>query len=276
MPVVRQAAELVARFTLKLPNITPQKGTTLIEEMRCYSLPYGAMGFVSHVLTYYAIACLWAARSPLWPARRVKYSKFDLILGILGVIISSGIAIFTIVSCKNSWQLLVIAVWKMSMSLLNGCTAIHAAHLAMKDGYKAVAHPEKTAWWILLYVPGMFAGISGLMSLVVQHLDNVGLRKLTIAFYSIIGIGVLIFLIGMFRGASRKVKSVDDDDGEKVWYWGIGGFGFSFTLFTILAAFYGDWALGMMVHNLVGLPSGDNSGLYWSYWLAKRLTLFSW
>ncbi|KIJ95460.1 hypothetical protein K443DRAFT_329151 [Laccaria amethystina LaAM-08-1] len=86
----------------------------------------------------------------------------------------------------------------------------------MKDGYKAVAHPEKTAWWILLYVPGMFAGISGLMSLVVQHLDNVGVRKLTIAkFYSIIGIGVLIFLIAMFRGISRKAKSVDDDDGEK-------------------------------------------------------------
>ena len=254
------------------------------------------MGFVSHVLTYYAIGCLWAARSPLWPARRVNHSKFDLLLGVCGVTLSSGIAIFTIVSCKNSWQLLVIAVWKMSMSLLNGCTAIHAAHLAMKDGYKAVAHPEKTAWWILLCmysassqtlidkltypplvdVPGMFAGISGLMSLVVQHLDNVGVRKLTIAFYSIIGIGVLIFLIGMFRGVSRKAKSVDEEDGEKVWYWGIGGFGFSFTLFTILAAFYGDWALGMLVHNLVGLPSGDNSGLYWSYWLAKRLTLFSW
>jgi hypothetical protein len=130
-----------------------------------------------------------------------------------------------------------------------------------------------------LDVPGMFAGISGLMSLVVQHLDNVGVRKLTIAFYSIIGIGVLIFLIGMCRGVSRKAKSSkseDDKDGEKVWYWGIGGFGFSFTLFTILAAFYGDWALGMLVHNLVGLPSGDSTGLYWGYWLAKRLTLFSW
>jgi hypothetical protein len=75
-----------------------------------------------------------------------------------------------------------------------------------------------------LDLPGMFAGISGLMSLVVQHLDNVGVRKLTIAFYSIIGIGVLIFLIGMFRGISRKAKSVDDDDGKKVWYWGIGDF----------------------------------------------------
>lgn len=275
MPVVRQAAELVARFTLKLPNITPQKGTTLIEEMRCYSLPYGAMGFVSHVLTYYVIACLWAARSPLWPARHVKHGKIDLLLGIFSVTISSGIAIFTIVSCKNSWQLLVIAVWKMSMSLLNGCTAVHAAHLAKKDGYEAVAHPEKTAWWILLYVPGMFAGISGLMSLVVQHLDNVGVLKLTIAFYSIIGIGALIILIGMFRGAFRKAKS-KDVDGEEVLLWGMGGFGLSFTLFTILAAFYGDWALGMLVHNLIGLPSGDNSGLYWSYWLAKRFPMFSW
>ena len=254
------------------------------------------MGFVSHVLTYYAIGCLWAARSPLWPGRRVKHNGFDLLLGILGLALSSGLAIFTIVSCKNSWQLLVIAVWKMSMSLLNGFTAIHAAHLAMKDGYKAVAHPEKTAWWIvlcmyalpsqtligeltflpLLDVPGMFAGISGLMSLVVQHLDSIGLRKLTIAFYSIIGIGVLIILIGMLRGVVfRKAKS-KDVDGEEVLLWGMGGVGFSFILFTILAAFYGDWALGMLVHNLIGLPSGDNSGLYWSYWVAKRLTLFSW
>ena len=160
----------------------------------------------------------------------------------------------------------------------------------MKDGYKTVAHPEK-AWWILLYiyfvpsqtlvdeltslplldVPGMFAGMSGLMSLVIQHLDNVGVRHLTIALYSTIGIGVLIIFTGMFCGVFRTAKS-KDVDGEEVLLW---GFGFSFMLFTILAAFYCDWALGILVHNFIGLPSGDSAALHWSYWLAKRLTLFS-
>ena len=102
---------------------------SLKEEIKCYSLPYGALGFVSHVLTYYTIACLWYGRKPLWPFSRVTFSRFDLALGGFGLLISTLLTIVTIVRCKDTWELLVIAIWKMGMSLLNGVTAVHVAGL---------------------------------------------------------------------------------------------------------------------------------------------------
>ena len=104
----------------------------LAKEIECYSLPYGGLGFASHVLTYYTIVCLWYGRKPMMPSRPVKYSWFDLILGVVGLCVSTAMSIVTIARCRNTWQLLVIAVWKLSMSLLNGITAIHVAVLFVK------------------------------------------------------------------------------------------------------------------------------------------------
>jgi hypothetical protein len=42
----------------------PERGTTLPEELRCYSLPYGSLGFVSHALTYYTMICFHFGRRP--------------------------------------------------------------------------------------------------------------------------------------------------------------------------------------------------------------------
>lgn len=131
----------------------PKRGSTLVEEIKCYSLPYGGLGFASHFLTYYAIICLWFGHSPLAPWRRVKYSKFDFILGFSGLAITLGLSIFTIIKCKNTWQLLVIAVWKMTMSLLNGITAVHVAiNMWMYDFVPGQRPPKtgKTAWWLVM------------------------------------------------------------------------------------------------------------------------------
>jgi hypothetical protein len=47
------------------------------------------------------------------------------------------------------------------------------------------------------------------------------------------------------------------------------------TLVLGIIALYSDWALGIMVSNLVGAPSGDNQALFWGYWIAKRLAMLS-
>jgi hypothetical protein len=109
---------------------------TLAKEIQCYSLPYGGLGFVSHVLTYYTIVCLWNGRKPMMPWRPVKYSWFDLTLGVVGLCASTAMSIVTIVKCRNTWQLLVIAVWKLSVSFLNGITAIHVAVFFLKASRK--------------------------------------------------------------------------------------------------------------------------------------------
>ncbi|KAF8892900.1 hypothetical protein BD779DRAFT_1669928 [Infundibulicybe gibba] len=267
-------------LTLVSRGLVPVKGHNLNEEIACYSLPYGALGFVSHFLTYYTLACLYAGRSPSGPSGK------------------SNIASLTFASVSNTWQLLVIAVWKLSMSLLNGITAVQVAALViLNDGSRKKS--GKAAWWIVLCLTILFNYYchesdalfrypwdarrhSRLMSLVIQNAQGSAVMKLTIGFYCIVGFGVAIFALGLCMNLTKEKKKPDpnskqssDDDGE-LFLWGMGGFAFSLTTFTILAAFYCDWALGMMTHNLIGLPSGDHSGFYWTYFFAKRLTMLSW
>ncbi|TFK29559.1 hypothetical protein FA15DRAFT_664107 [Coprinopsis marcescibilis] len=357
--------------TFLYARATSSNGTSVLEsfaeEIQCYSLPYGLLGFISHVLTYYTIVCLWFGRKPLWPFSRVSFSRFDLALGGFGLLISTLLSIVTIVRCKDTWQLLVIAVWKMSMSLLNGLTAVHVAILftlrkmklrkaakkrrregsdesnetavsgvkleeaaeaeSGKGRHKKEKSTETTtgshkkekstdsktgkhtkerstkskaadeeapvvpkdkdepaisvkvdplkvvAWWIVLYIPGMFAGITGLMALVVEAQGHGGIRGLTAGFYAIVGAGTLFTILGIvYRlrkdqgelGRPEKAKRIIL--GAIVWVVGS---------FSILAVFYSDWALGMMTNNITGLPSSDAAAVYWTYWVAKRLPMFS-
>ncbi|TFK75687.1 hypothetical protein BDN72DRAFT_451227 [Pluteus cervinus] len=259
-----------------IDDLLPQKGRDFHSEIACYSLPYGALGFVSHLLTYYTIACLWNGRSPLWPARKVAYSSLDLWLGVFALLGSSGMAIFTLARCRNTWQLLTIGVWKLSVSLVNGITAVNVAALvsrAHKRNAEKAAEVDvdasDTSGWIALYIPGLLAGISGLMSLVVQNWDIVALRKLTIAFYTIVGLGLGIAILVILNNVRRR----DLSDGMETFWTGVSA---SFGIFMVLAALYSDWAIAIMAHNLTGLPSGDNSAFYWTYFFAKRLTMFTW
>ncbi|KAJ3535627.1 hypothetical protein NMY22_g6403 [Coprinellus aureogranulatus] len=301
---------------------------SLSEEIKCYSLPYGALGFASHVLTYYTILCLWFGRKPLWPFSRVSYSWFDLALGGIGLLISTLLSIVTIVRCKNSWELLVIGVWKMAMSLLNGITAIHVAVMVIlkkrkmkrarrreasgssSDGgdevqvekgeeipgnvrnepgagdhdegdrdrdveaempIKVVLNPMRwVSWWVVLYIPGMFAGVVGLMALVVKdHKVHPGVLKLTAGFYTVVGAGVLVVAAGVLY---RLRNAEDGPTARRLVF---GGLIWMVGTFSVLAVFYSDWALGMMTDNIPGLPSGDASALYWTYWISKRLPMFS-
>jgi len=43
----------------------------------------------------------------------------------------------------------------------------------------------------------------------------------------------------------------------------------------LLAALYSDWALAFVPGNMAGVPSSDNSALYWTYFFAKRIPLLS-
>lgn len=292
-----------------------QSSLGLTTEIHCYSLPYGALGFTSHILTYYTILCLWFGRKPLWPFSRIHYSQLDLALGILGLGVTIALSIVTILRCRNTWQLLVIAVWKLDVSLLNGVTAVHVAILMRrrlgsgevvgnvnvevgrpisfsdgKDEKETVvgvtpvqnlhseerqqpihALPLKSAsWWILLYIPGMLAGIIGLMSLIHKfgH-GHQGITKLTASFYTIVGIGIITYLLGsiytLFNLSSLGI----------IYKIAVGGLIWGLAAFGILAVFYSDWALGMMTGNISGLPSGDVAPLYWSYFVGKRLPMFS-
>lgn len=258
-----------------------------LEELHCYNLPYGALGFISHVLTYYTIVCICYGRKPLWPFKKLHNTKFDLVLGAVGIALCIIMSIFTIVNCKTTWQLLVIAIWKMSMSLLNGATALHVAIMLFNDPQRDVVKTKNAAWWVLLCkspshfpayllsdilvdIPGMLAGMIGLMNLIVRVAgETPELLYLTIAFYCTVGAGLIVGAVsGIYVCLYPKGGGVP----HKIF-----GIGFLGTIagFIALSAFYSDWSLGIMLDNILGTPSGDNSGFYWTYFIAKRFTMFS-
>ncbi|KAF8653577.1 hypothetical protein AX16_003887 [Volvariella volvacea WC 439] len=186
-------ANLVTRGLGDLIPETPERGYDLKSEIQCYSLPYGVLGFVSHILTYWTILWLCLGRKPFWPRWKVSYGLWGLIWSGAGLGLSTGMAIKTIMNCRNTWQLLAIAVWKLFMSLLNGITAVHVALVVMlgrraeEEWWDIREKLKNAAWWVALYIPGMIAGMAGLMSLVVQNWSDRGVYKLTIAFYTFVG-----------------------------------------------------------------------------------------
>jgi hypothetical protein len=115
----------------------------------------------------------------------------------------------------------------------------------------------------------MIAGMSGLMSLVSKTADKIPqVLGLTLAFYAIVGASLIISILTMMI----------------ICWWGGGSPGkvaltgcvVTLTLFIVLSAFYSDWCLGLMLNNLLGTPSSDKSAFYWTYFVAKRLSMFSW
>jgi len=105
----------------------------------------------------------------------------------------------------------------------------------------------------------MIAGFVGLVSLISQNWS--GHRKLHTITYAFSGVMAFFILVLGF------ITSKIGDMWEAPFLW--------FAVFTGLAALYGDWALGAMVDNLLGTPSGDSSYLYWLYFILKRLTMLS-
>ena len=101
--------------------------------MECYGLPYGGLGFASHILTYYTIIALAFARSPLRPWKKLTHSRLDLWLSMIGLMGSTSVAVFTLVRCRNDWRLLVIGIWKLGMSFFSAIVGVHVAFIVKRS-----------------------------------------------------------------------------------------------------------------------------------------------
>jgi len=99
-----------------LSPLLPKKGSTLQDEMKCYSLPYGGIGFLSHMLIYWQILCLWNLRSPLLPWIPLSMRRLDMALAVITLVVTPVISVFTIVRCARRWEFVVIALWTGLMS----------------------------------------------------------------------------------------------------------------------------------------------------------------
>lgn len=264
-----------------LQEMIPQKGGTIADEIRCYSLPYGGVGFVSHILTYWTILWLSFGRRPYWPSSRLSAGKVDLCLSFIQLTITVGLASFTIVRCRSRWQFILLAVWKLTMSATVGFWGIWASIKAIKnkgiaydivkkaegaeaDGPKPYSVFGYNFLTLLIYSLSMTVGLVGVISLAVENFADPQVWKITAVFASLVFfVGVVALLLGacgadssFFGAAAASV------------------FGVVPALMLILGAFYCDWILAALAGSLVGVPSGDTAFLYWTYFGAKRIPLF--
>jgi hypothetical protein len=278
----------------------PYTNGTLAEELQCYGLPYGGIGFASHILTYYTIIMLSHQRSPLMPWKRNHHKWIDITLTIFGLVASITLAVLTILRCRNRWQFVAMATWKLVLSVTFGILSFHAAMMVQpkeKYQYSGLGHLKSTAnaienkeytkvlWWLLLYVPGVVAGLSGLLSLVFKEIGhNAHVKIITEVFGAVVAFPALLMLIfgiiGMCSqgGGGRKMEannSSTESLGKNTVVIGLMVFLVAGSATSVLAALYSDWILGAIAGNLVGLPSGDVKLLYWGYIVAKRLPFLS-
>jgi hypothetical protein len=251
-----------------LPSfLNPVGGNTLPEEIQCYGIPYGGIGFVSHLLTYYTLGCLWKGRQPMRPWLKLEWAPWDCTLGVITLLTANLLAIFTIIRCRNRWEFVLIAVWKICLSITLGCSAVTSPILAKvrkNDKYPTL----RCVFWIIPYIIGLIIGMVGLGTLVnkVWQTDH-RIQVITYAFAAGGGgIVLIMFVLGIVDSFQSK-----DDATTTAAILPVG----AIAIIVFFGVLYSDWILGIIANNLTGFPSDDIAILFWCYFAVKRLPLLS-
>jgi len=122
--------------------IHPKKGSTIDAEISCYALPYGVLGLVSHLLTYYTTICLGFGVRPLKPWKALTWHWWDLSFCLSSMVITVTLAAFTMSSCRNSWPFLLLGLWKLALSFsVNGVGVVQALRGKPVDQRPTEANP---------------------------------------------------------------------------------------------------------------------------------------
>jgi hypothetical protein len=250
-------------------ELEPKAGTDIASEINCYNLPYGGLGFISHILTYWAVGWTIWGRKPLWPMAKLTAGPWDILMGSLSILGTIIPAAFAISACRNRWQFVLLAVWKLTLALCATATSLLQAIAIRED--REPRGPHESAWTLAIYGAGTIIGMTGLFSLIAESFDegdNTGLIIVTGVFAIVCGIPASFFILWLF--GVPIFNCCCKKSYEKFGIWTVTT---TVGLFALLAAFWGDWALAVMVGNLLGSPSDDTKTLYWVYFVSKRLLL---
>ena len=273
-----------------LKSLLPVSGTSIEAEFSCYGLPYGGMGFLSHALTYWTYLCLVLSVSPWRPWKELEHWKADLTLGVISISGTMPTSIITIVRCSRSWPFVLLASWKMLLSLTMGFSAVHRATLVRRkaikwkrSGFRSLLRPSSSTeeeersypssaprLWVMLYAVAVIIGLTGLVAFIAEAWSS-NVSAAMIAITGIFGEAALISPIIIF-----VIVSLQHDLPTGLTY----GVSAVIIFLGFLAAFYSDWmlaAVAVQVNNVswAGYPSDDNAVLFWTYFLFKRLPFFS-
>lgn len=289
--IATSTAASTQTFTdILLPTLNVTAGP--IGETQCYALPYGAVGVLSHLLTYWTFACIAVGKVPLWPGHELDTWAFDLSLSIASRCTCIPTTTITIYRCRLSWHFILISTWKLVTSVSMACSAFHRCILIRRDapssgpeGPRAFFTRTKTTKtksveplkWFALFIVGTTVGMSGLCSLLwTSFREDTTVRTLSYGFAAPIivlptCVGFYWFLYQATTDGSGGLTALilatrTTFSGALVAF---------FAVFAFFSTLYADLVLGTIANNLLSLPSGDFAPLYWLWFVAKRLPMLS-
>jgi len=264
------------------------------EEIQCYALPYGALGFISDLLTFYTAWRLSRGKKPLWfgdlSTSRAVFI-FNICLSFVTLNGTYVAALITIYRCRGSWQVELIAAYKLVLSLTIILMGLHAAVMArivrlrrgstLRRYYRKYDQHRDTVilWGRTLYSAGAVVGAVGLLTLAYAVTESENeediratkyLTGFSIGFSIAVIIGTAVYVI--HRRIYRWGK---DHEGtlNRVLYFILAFIFNSVFVFSLFFALYCDWALASITEDWVGTPSRHQHAVYWVYFAAKRLPL---
>src|SRR5450432_2071442 len=88
-----------------------------LQQISCYGLPYGGIGFASHILTYYTLAAILCGVKPLCPLRPLENKTQGQVLGVIQLIVTIITTSISIHNCIQEWPFAVLGVWMLTTSI---------------------------------------------------------------------------------------------------------------------------------------------------------------
>ena len=108
----------------------------LNQDIQCYSLPYGLLGMLSHIWTFYCVIVNALGNKPSQPWKQRQQSIPNIILGTVQMISTTVLAVANIRRCHGSTNIVLLAT---SMLLISATSS-----LAAKFG---------NGWWLVKHLP---------------------------------------------------------------------------------------------------------------------------
>jgi len=257
------------------------------EEIKCYNLPYGGIGFLTHLIAFWMVIWLGLGMTPIWPVKELTNRWAITVIGLLSFFGAVPIVLLNILQCRARWQFVCLGVWKLTTSFI-------MVGIVFRQAFRPSRRAIGCAmfFWLGLYGVGTVVGMTGLMDLVRRTWDDGhGVKTVTLVFsllaFSPAVLGIFFLIVSSIfsccqrfcgrrkgkKGANlgqepKPVRRTTMETARIIFGWtavyGIFSFG-------VLATLYSDWVLAAIARNWSGRPDKDQQAIFWSWTFLKAL-----
>jgi hypothetical protein len=98
----------------------------LKEHIEVYGIPYGVLGAVSHVLTFYVILCHFFGVRPLLPWTQLEAQAWNIVAVTVSALVSIILSGLTMARTRGSRPLLILAGMQIVLHVLMDIIHIHS------------------------------------------------------------------------------------------------------------------------------------------------------